>query len=150
MIEHPRVIIGVNSQRLKAIKAVKEALLCGLVDAKRIVEEAPVTVYPEIWGPTAAHVEVVLETDDISFLVGCGSEPRLDPFECASCGRPPRTWIDAEMFLDPEHIEVFGGRLLCPECWKSPMELVLPQIEKRVRPASRWDLLMDRCETCLT
>jgi hypothetical protein len=136
---------------LAGIRAVREAFNLDLRDAKHAWEARPKEVYPENCGVKTQQALAVLRNYGVWFLYGNSSaDPILDPFECAACGSRPSTWIDPELFLDGEHIELFGRRLLCSHCWQSPMGDVLIRMEKRLRPQSRWDFLMDREETCLT
>jgi hypothetical protein len=154
------VILGCKQGRIHGIKALRQAFsngesLMGLKDAKDIWDRVllkPTSVTPAFWGTDHWEVSTSLSLDEVTHVWGLfGSDPRLDPYECAACGDSrPYTWIDADLFLDPEHIEVFGGRLLCKSCWRSPLGELLPRIESRVRPPSRWDLLMNREDTCLT
>jgi hypothetical protein len=136
--------------RVNGIKAIREAFEMGLGQAKEIWDSRPRSVYASTWNVDVHRAMQVLRDQDIWFLHGnYPADPLLEPFECAACGATPYTWMDPELFLDDEHIELFGRRLLCAQCWRSPMGEVLVRIEKRLRPPSRWDRLMDREDTCL-
>jgi len=146
------IIVGIAEglNRIDGIKAVREAFEMGLGPAKEIWDSVPRAVYASTWGVDVNDAISVLEVRNVRFLIGyIQSEPRLEPFECAACGARPYTWMDPDLFLDEEHLELFGRRLLCLHCWQSPMGDVLVRMEKRLRPQSRWDLLMDREDTCL-
>lgn len=148
------IIEGGGVGRIEGIRIAREALALGLKEAKvmwdRIHGSKVACIVPALWGFTHLEVSHVFTEHNLQHVYGTGVDPHLDPFECAGCGDVPCTWIDKELFLDPEHIEVFGGKLLCSTCMELPMGELLPLIESRVRPPSLWDRLMERKSTCLT
>lgn len=57
---------------------------------------------------------------------------------CAGCGNPvAKRWINPELFIDPEDIELYGSKGLCFDCWNRPFDVMMAKIA----PPSSWERL---------
>lgn len=143
-------LIIVGGSQILVIKTIREVFGYGLREAKQVWDNRPTIIELSQTEVSPQEAHEAFSQQKVIHLIGEGRVPDLLRMSCVCCGETPCTWIDEDLFLDPEHIEVFGRQLLCRGCAKMPMGELLPRIEKAVRPTSRWDLLMERHTTCLT